>query len=173
MTRQSNAVIGLDSSRRLALGDASIAQWGAPSADASASASCPPASLPSRRTPTAASPAGAYPNVYLHIPASPFRANEIEQPRNVNEDGFVGELHFIEGHFRPMPAFDLPAMNREPGFACRSRMTDCLCRCAHEPEDRRSEKMRQVDSGDRQCSSKTAVIPAQCAPHRLACAYKL
>jgi hypothetical protein len=72
-----------------------------------------------------------------------------------------------------MPAFDLPAMNREPGFACRSRMTDCLCRCAHEPEDRRSEKMRQVDSGDRQCSSKTAVIPAQCAPHRLACAYKL
>src|SRR4051794_36815937 len=60
------------------------------------------------------------------------------------------------------PAYDLPAMNREPSFACRSRMTDCLCRCAHEPRIERSEKMRQVDSGDRQCSSKTAVIRAVC-----------
>src|SRR3954447_25297896 len=82
------------------------------------------------------SPLGRKYRHHLHIPASAFRANEIEQPRNVNEDGFIGELHFIEGHFRPMPAFDLPAMNREPGFACRSRMTDCLCRCAHEPENR-------------------------------------
>jgi hypothetical protein len=39
----------------------------------------------------------------------------------VNEYCFIGELDLIEGQLRTMAAFDAPAMNREPGFACRAR----------------------------------------------------
>jgi len=57
---------------------------------------------------------------YLNVSASAFRANEIEQPGNVNEDRFVGKLDFIKGQLRPVAAFNAPAMNREAGFARRS-----------------------------------------------------
>src|SRR3954471_17541621 len=55
----------------------------------------------------------------LHVSASAFRTDKIEQPGNVNEYCFIGELDLIEGQLRTMAAFDAPAMNREPGFARR------------------------------------------------------
>src|SRR3954454_10536767 len=56
----------------------------------------------------------------LHVPASALRANEIEQPGNVNEYCFIRQADFIKGQLCPMAAFDAPAMDRETGFACRS-----------------------------------------------------
>jgi hypothetical protein len=62
----------------------------------------------------------------LHVSASAFRTDKIEQPGNVNEYRFIGELDLMEGQLRTMAAFDAPAMNREPVFASRSRIPDRL-----------------------------------------------
>ena len=64
---------------------------------------------------------------YLHVAASAFRADKIEQPRNVNEDRFIGELDCIKSQLRPMAAFDATAMDREAGFARRSGIGYHLC----------------------------------------------
>ena len=63
----------------------------------------------------------------LHVPASAFRANEIEQPGNVNEYCFIRQADFVKGQLSPMAAFNAPAMNREAGFARRSGIGYRLC----------------------------------------------
>src|SRR3954449_2318472 len=62
----------------------------------------------------------------LHVSASAFRANEIEQPGNVNEDLCIRKTDFVKGQLSPMAAFNAPAMDRETGFACRSGVADRL-----------------------------------------------
>jgi hypothetical protein len=62
----------------------------------------------------------------LHVSASAFRANEIEQPGNVNEDRCIRKTDFVKGQLSPMAAFNAPAMDRETGFACRSGVADRL-----------------------------------------------
>src|SRR4051794_2557483 len=73
-----------------------------------------------------AGPVLAERSALLARPRFAFRTDKIEQPGNVNEYGFIGELDLIQGQLRTMATFDAPAMNREPGFARRPRIPDRL-----------------------------------------------
>src|SRR3954454_15060732 len=66
----------------------------------------------------------------LHVSASTFRANEIEQPGNVNKDRCIRKTDFVKDQLRTVSAFDTSAMDRESGFACRLGVAYRLCRLA-------------------------------------------
>jgi hypothetical protein len=76
-------------------------------------------------------PSGGKDRHYLHVPIPTFRAHEIEQLGNVNEDRLIRQSQFIEGHFCPMSAFHAPAMDGESSFASRSGISDCFRRLEH------------------------------------------
>ena len=65
---------------------------------------------------------------HVHVPASAFGADKIEQLGNVNEDRRIRQSQLIEGQLRPMAATVLLAIDCEARFASRSRLTDGLCR---------------------------------------------
>lgn len=72
------------------------------------------------------SPSGREDRHYLHVSALAFRADEFEQSGNVNEYRFFRQLQLIERQLRTMTTAIALAMDRKPGFACRSGLTDCL-----------------------------------------------
>lgn len=56
---------------------------------------------------------------HLHVPALAFRANEIAQPGDVNEDRVIRQLQIREGQLRSMAAARALTVDGEPGFARR------------------------------------------------------